>query len=186
MASARVATDEPGTLAGVLVWLVCHPWQSLVRRWNYKSALLSASIRLLLFLATNLRAGLEAATAAMLTEALFRLGTSGFYGAITQAFRRAEPRGPATLCALVILPVVSHGLELLVHWWRGTPELVASVLASVALTVVSTAFNLYAMRRGALVVGATSASLLADLRALPRLLIQFTAMVGRSCVRACL
>lgn len=165
--------DAPRTVAGVLVWLVSDPWSALARRWNYKAAILSASTRAVLFLLTNLRAGLDAAAAAMLTEAIFRICTSGFYGAMTQAFRRAEPRWAATACALVVVPAAAHALEFVVHWARGTPELMVSIVASMTLSFVSTGFTLFAMRRGTLVVGAAAPSILADLRALPGLMVQF-------------
>jgi hypothetical protein len=178
--------NEPTTVTGVFAWLVRHPWEAVGRRWNYKSAVLSAAIRAALFFAVNRRAGLDAATAAMITESVYRFGTSGFYGALTQAFRRAEPKWAATVGTLVLLPTVSHSLELAVHWLRGTPELAASIAASVALTIVSTSFNLFAMRRGVLVVGKGGRTLLDDLRAMPRMVGLFVTTLARSCVRACL
>jgi len=54
------------------------------------------------------------------------------------------------------------------------------------LTVVSTGFNLFAMRRGTLIVGAAGRTMLDDLKALPRLIVQFVAMLARTCARACL
>ena len=90
--------NEPATVSGVFVWILRHPGEALFRRWNYKSAVLSSLLRGGLFFAVNLRAGPEAATAAMLTEWSFRACTSGFYGALTQAFRRAEPQRLAMLC----------------------------------------------------------------------------------------
>jgi hypothetical protein len=50
---------------------------------------------------------------------------------------------------------------------------------SVVLTMVSTSFNLFAMRRGALIVGADSRSLLVDLREVPRLLCAFAGCAVR-------
>lgn len=176
--------SEPATVAGVFTWILRHPWDALGRRWNYKSALLSSLIRGALFFAVNRRAGPEAAMAAMLTEWSFRFCTSGFYGALTQAFRRVEPAKAGAWAVLVLLPTVSHGLELGVHWLRGTPELAASLAASVALTIVSTGFNLFAMRRGTLVVGEAGQSIWRDLVALPRLMMLFVASLARSCVRA--
>lgn len=176
---------EPATVSRVFVWILRHPGEALFRRWNYKSAVLSSALRGGLFFAVNLRAGPEAATAAMLTEWSFRACTSGFYGALTQAFRRAEPQRLAMLCVLLLLPAVSHALELAVHWWRGTPELFMSIGASVLLTVVSTAFNLFAMRRGALVVGQGGRPILEDLRRMPELVVAFVTLLARSCTRAC-
>jgi hypothetical protein len=178
--------SEPTSVRGVFAWLIGHPWQALFRRWNYKSALFSSLIRASLFFAVNLRAGTDAAAAAMLTEWSFRLCTSGFYGALTQAFRRAEPRWAATACVLVLLPAVSHSFELGIHWLRGTVELAASIAASVALTVVSTGFNIFAMRRGTLIVGEAGRTILDDVRALPRLIVLFVTTLARTCVRACL
>ena len=104
------------------------------------------------------------------TEFLYRVATAGFYGTLTQSFRRVEPQWQATLAVLILLPVLTHGMEFAVHWWRATPNLPASIAASVCLTLVSTTFNLYAMRRGVLVVGAGGQSLVSDLRALPSLI----------------
>lgn len=147
--------------------------------WNYKSAVLSSCFRSGLFFTTNLSAGVDAATAAMVTEFLFRFVTSGFYGGATQAFRRVEPPRFGTLGAIVVLPTVAHSLEFLVHSARGTPELAASMAASVAFTALSTAFNLFAMRRGVLIVGAGAASLRRDLASLPRLMVSFIGAAAR-------
>src|SRR5687768_14954859 len=137
--------------------------------WNYKTAVLSALVRAGIFFATNAKAGVDAATAAMLTEFCFRFATSGFYGALTQRFRRVEPAWAGTAGAMLLLPALAHSLEFVVHSWRGTPELAASMAASIAFTMLSTAFNLFAMRRGALVVGAGTRTLIDDVRAMPRL-----------------
>jgi hypothetical protein len=109
----------------------------------------------------------------MLTEFVLRGATSGFYGALVQSFRFAEPRWAASLTVVLMLPFLTHSMELLVHWLKGTPELFASVLASVCFTALSTAFHLFAMRRGVLIVGRESKSLLADLRETPRLIWMF-------------
>jgi hypothetical protein len=80
--------------------------------------------------------------------------------------------------------VLTHSLEFMVHWWRGTPELGVSIAASVAFTALSTSFNLFAMRQGALVVGADRQSLLSDLLAVPRLVAQFVRAAAPIVVRA--
>ena len=185
MTAAPIATlqsglriDEPTTLRGVAAWIVRDPWNALVRQWNYKSAILSALVRSQLFLAANLSAGLDAALAAFVTELSFRFLTSGFYGALTQAFRRVEPPRKGTLAAIVVLPIVCHSSELLVHWFSGTPALARSIVASVLFTVISTGFNVFAMRHGSLVVGHGSPSLIQDLRTVPRLIAAF---IGSAC-----
>jgi len=171
----RPEADIAGGLrVGQVIALLCrHPWRFVFSRWNYKSAVMSSSFRALLFLFKNLAAGPEAAVAAMSVEFVFRFATAGLYGALTQAFRHAEPARAATLAAMVLLPLMGHSLELAVHWLRGTPRLAASITASVVFTVLSTAFNLFAMRRGALIVGAGSRSLWHDLSRMPALLAAF-------------
>jgi hypothetical protein len=149
--------------------------------WNYKTAVLSALVRAGIFFAVNAKAGYDAATAAMVTEFCFRFATSGFYGALTQTFRRVEPSWAGTVGAMLLLPALAHSLEFVVHSWRGTPELAASMAASIAFTMLSTAFNLFAMRRGALVVGAGTRTLADDLRAMPRLVVLFVASAVRTC-----
>lgn len=165
--------DGHTSLTGVLRSLLLHPGDLLVRRWNWKASLFSSLIRGTLFLAVNLTAGWYAAATAALAEFLYRSVTAGFYGALTQSFRCVEPRWQATVAVLILLPALTHGAEFLLHWWRGTPYLGVSIGASACLTLISTTFNLYAMRRGALVVGAGERSLAADLRALPRLILGY-------------
>ena len=157
----------------VLLLVARHPWRYVARRWNYKSAALSSLFRAGLFFTVNLGAGVNAAVGAMAAEFALRFMTAGFYGALTQAFRRAEPPRAATVTAMVLLPLAGHMLELAVHWGRGTPRLAESIFASVVLTAVSTAFNLYAMRRGALIIGDGSGSLLQDLTRMPSLFASF-------------
>ncbi|HKE84650.1 MAG TPA: hypothetical protein VKB50_12895 [Vicinamibacterales bacterium] len=177
-------THEPTSVYGVLAWVLAHPWDALGRRWNYKAAILSSLMRAAIFFSINGRAGYRAAIAAMTTELCFRFATSGFYGAMTENFRRVEPPLAGTIAAMIVLPLVSHSLELLVHWLRSTPYLQASIGASVLFTALSTAFNLFAMRRGALVVGTGRRSLLEDMAAMPRLVALFIIAVARSCRRA--
>lgn len=164
--------DLPRSLPDALRSLAERPSQ-WTARWNWKAALTSSVVRGGVFFTVNLTAGLDAAQAALVTELVLRALTSGFYGAVTERFSHVEPPWAATATASVLLPLLSHTVELLVHWVRGTEALAASILASAALTVVSTAFNLHLMRHGVLRVGAGSQPFVEDLRALPRLVGTF-------------
>lgn len=144
-----------------------------LRHWNYKSALFSSTLRALLFLFANLRSGWEAATGAMLAEFVYRAITAGFYGALTQSFRHVRPPWKGTLAALVLVPTLTHSIEFAIHYLRATPNLKTSIIASVCFTLVSTTFNLFAMRRGALVSGHGAWSISEDVRALPSLIAGF-------------
>lgn len=177
-AEAKQVAEDMSALAGVSVGevlrrLVGEPRKYLLAKWNWKSALLSSWFRAAIFFFVNLAAGWPAATAAMSTELVFRGITSGFYGAISEGFADAEPEWAAAVCMMVAVPVVNHSLEFAVHWLRGTRRLMPSIAASVVFTALSTLFNLYAMRRGALIVGAGRGSLLQDLRRTPALLADF-------------
>jgi len=167
----------------VLLRFVRKPGKYLLARWNWKSALLSSLFRAGIFFFANLTAGLPAALAAMSTELIFRGITSGFYGALTEGFSAADPAWAAALAAMVALPLTGHSMELAVQWLRGTRNLVPSLTASVVFTTLSTLFNLYAMKRGALIVGAGRGSLLEDLRRMPRLVLDFILLVPRWMVR---
>jgi hypothetical protein len=160
------------------VWadILRRPYEYLVRRWNWKSAVTSAILRGAIFFTANLSAGRAAAVGAMLTEFSYRILFSGGVGSITQALRKCEPAWAAALSASVVLPVISHLVEFTVHLLRGTPRIRTSVAASVAFTILSALFNLYVMRRGVLVVGeAEDKTLLQDLAAIPRLIAGFVA-----------
>ena len=126
-----------------------------------------------IFFSANLAAGWRAAVAAMFAELLYRGVSAGFFGALTQAFRQAQPAWLATATAMVLLPLASHSLEFAIHLLRGTPKLITSIVSSVIFTMLSTLFNLHAMRRGVLIAGPDAQSLAADFRALPRVLVGF-------------
>ncbi|MBC7925149.1 MAG: hypothetical protein H7039_05785, partial [Bryobacteraceae bacterium] len=141
------------TLRKAIRDICSHPFEHLILKWNWKSAVTSALMRGALFFTTNLSSGLRAATGALLAEFVYRTAISGFYGSLTQSFRKCEPVWAATLFVMIVLPLSSHAIEFTVHYLRGTPQLVRSITASICFTIVATLFNYYVMRRGVLVVG---------------------------------
>lgn len=142
---------------------------ALARWWNWKSALVSAVSRSLIFLVANLPAGVDAALSAMAIEFVFRAGAAGFFGAMMQAFAALGPSRFAMAGALIVVPAAAHAAELLVHTAAGTPRLAASIAGSLAFSVATTAFNVHAMRHGALIVGTGSRPLSEDIRRAPAL-----------------
>jgi hypothetical protein len=141
--------------------------------WNWKSAFFSSTCRAAVFFFANLSHGFAAARGAMLAEFVYRALTAGFYGALTQACRKSAPRGRLVVLLIVGLPLGQHALEFAIHWVRGTPALKTSIISSIVFTVISTLFNLHAMRRGVLVAGHEGCSLVEDLRAIPATIISF-------------
>jgi len=153
--------------------LARHPVRQLVHQWNWKNAAFTALVRGAVFFATNLVAGVPAAVRAFAVDALFRVPLSGIYAAVTQALTSAQPRWAALLVIAGLVPAFGHVVEFGVHWLVGTPELRASVLASMAFSAASALFNLFSMRRGVFLVGAAARPFREDMKRLPALLLEF-------------
>ena len=171
------------TVWAVIVDLLLHPGKLLIQQWNWKSALTSSLFRCLIYFSTNIVAGLRAAIGAMIIEFVFRGVTSGFYGSMTQAFTRVQPVWAGQMAVIALLPAVGHSMEFLVHWAGGTRKLAASVIASVAFTAISSLFNLFAMRRGVLIVGQNCNSLANDFKRMPRIVLDFILAIPRYLLR---
>jgi hypothetical protein len=160
-------------LRGICRW----PGKNLLRLWNWKSVLLSSVVRALIFFTANLASGYVAALAAMMHEFVIRAAFAGFYGGLIESFRSARPRWAASLIVLFGLPLLNHAAEFLIHWLSGTPNWKAGILASILFTVLSTSFNLFAMRRNFFIAGSGGKSLWVDLKMTPRLVLAYAAAV---------
>jgi len=168
---------EPSFFA-VLFQLICRP-QKLVQLWNWKAAVLSLILRGPVFFAASLRVSLSAGLSALATESVFCMAIAGFYGAVAQSFRMAQPQWLTLLFLTVILPAIFQALEYLLHWIRGTPHLGLAELFSILVSGISAAFNWYVMRRNTLLVGGQGTGFATDLRRLPRLFYGFVATLPR-------
>jgi hypothetical protein len=171
------------TVWGAAIELIRHPVRRVIHRWHWKSAMLSAIIRSSLFFVTNLADGPRLATRATLVEFALRIPLVGILAAVTQAFGGAEPPWAAAVVATALLPALAHLAELAAHWMARTPELGVSMRASVALSVLSTVFSLFVMRRGVMIVGGGSLSFRDDLKRLPRLVLDFILVPPRAVTR---
>jgi hypothetical protein len=162
----------------VLAGLARSP-QCLLCLWNWKSALLSLILRGPIFFMATIPRGSMAVVAALFTESVFCVLTAGFYGAIVQSLRRAQPQWLTGVFLTVLMPALFQALEYWLHWLRGTPHLRSAEITSLFLGAISALFNWYAMRRGTLLVGAEGRALATDLRQLPVLIAGFLAVVPR-------
>jgi hypothetical protein len=149
------------------------PHRRHIHIWNWKAGVLSAVYRAPVFFFTSLRAGWRLALTAMLTETAFRVVTSGFYGAVTEALRKLEPAWLAILIVLLLAPAVVQVLEFGVHLFSGTPNLHTGVFVSTAMTAVASLFNWFSMRQGALLTGRNAPSFWSDLKRFPFLIFAF-------------
>jgi hypothetical protein len=141
------------------------------RWWNWKSAVISAAMRGPIFFFASLSLGLRAAGMSLLLDASFRIVLAGFMGALTQAVRYIQPTWIPALIVVVAMPVVNHTIEYFVH--RREVRVGLALAISIGFSMVSGAFELFAMRRGTLVVTEHSQSLLHDIMRFPRLVADF-------------
>ena len=167
-------SPAPHRVVDVFRYLVRHPVEMLVWRWNWKAAFCSGVIRSLIYLFTHLKLGWRAALGAMSIEFFFRLVVSGASGSLVQAFHNAQPVWLATLCIMIMLPAFSHTIEFTLHTLNGDVNKGKAIIISISFSIVSAVFNLFAMRRDALLVKDSRAqSLGQDLMKMPMIIWEF-------------
>ena len=167
-------SPAPHRVIDVFRYLVRHPIEMLVWRWNWKAALFSGVLRSMIYLFTHLKEGWRAALGAMSVEFFFRLVVSGASGSLVQAFHNAAPVWLATLCVMIMLPAFSHMIEFTLHTLNGDVNKGKAIIISISFSILSAIFNLFAMRRDALLVKDERAqSLGQDLVKLPKIVGEF-------------
>jgi hypothetical protein len=184
--------DDRIYVKDVLWNLVHHPAQ-IVTRWNWKTAVIGAIVRATFYLVVYSlsRQAWEATLTAVAVEFAFRFFTTGLAGAVVQSFRKATPVWQSMVIVSILLPAFSHTVEFVTHFAQ--ERYFADIFAasenglarqrafaiSVLFSVVSVLFNLYAMRRGALLVGAHEETkpFFTDMKSMPRLVAQFTSFL---------
>lgn len=149
-------------------YLLAHPVEILLRRWNWKSALLSGLFRGAILFSVNIVVGFHSAIDAMLTELAYRIVVTGAFASLAQWFRLVEPAWKGALAVTVQLSALNYALGFFVHWFSGTPKLAMSLLVSFSVSALSACFQFFIMRQGVFIVEPGSASLWTDLRRFPR------------------
>lgn len=169
-------TSEYPTVLGVFKYICRHPFEMLIRRWNWKAAILSGFMRGSIYFFTHISLGFRAAMGAMSVEFAFRVVNTGASASVSQAFRKARPKWVATLFILALMPTYAHIIEYTLHTLSGDVNKNKSIIVSICFSATSALFNLYAMRRGALLVSDTEQqSFHKDLIRLPRIALDFAA-----------
>lgn len=176
---------QPGLIKRTTVFaaifdVLRHPVDTLIYRWNWKSAVLSALLRAPIFFFTYLfnKDGLKLAIGAAAAQSVFRLIFGGVNGAIIQSFSKVEPAWHAVLTVPVVLATFSHIVEYFVQTLydhqTGSDAKGRAITISVVVSAISAIFNLFAMRRGALLVKDESQqSIWRDLKSMPWLALEF-------------
>jgi hypothetical protein len=166
--------------ADVVRYLIMHPIETTVLRWNWKAAVLSALLRAPIFFITYIskKDGLKLAVGAALAQSVFRFVFGGVNGAIIQSFSKVEPAWHAILTVPLVLAAFSHIMEFVVQTMydnqTGVDRKGKAIAVSIVISAISAVFNLFAMRRGALLVKDESGqSIWRDLKRMPWLAFEF-------------
>ena len=164
----------------VFFYLLRHPLDTLILRWNWKAAVLSSLLRAPIFFFSYLfkKDGLKLAIGAAVSQSIFRFVFGGVNGAIIQSFSKVEPPWHAVLTVPLILAAFSHlmeyGVQTVYDNQTGVNGKGRAIGISVIVSAISAVFNLFAMRRGALLVKDESQqSIWRDLGRMPWLALEF-------------
>jgi hypothetical protein len=161
------------TVAKALLQVLRNPFYYFIQHWNWKSALFAAINRGTIFFIATMKRGRMEISIAVLVEIIFSCATAGIYAAFTQAIRFAKPEWLGACVLALVIPGALYGVDYFLHVWTGMHHVRPAVSVATGLSVVSTLFNLFIMRRGAMVVGEGSQPLWRDLIRMPRLIGQF-------------
>lgn len=172
------------TITEALLNLLKDPSQ-IIRNWNYKGAILSGIFRAPIFFITYIigKESIRIAIGAALVQFFFRFFYAGISGAMVQNFRHVEPAWKALTAILLIIPLVSHGLEFIfqsvfAHLTSTHQHTDEAIIRSICVTIISALFTLFVMRRGVMIVGEIeSKPLKKDILRLPALIFQFCAFI---------
>jgi hypothetical protein len=171
----------PNTIRGVLKVLAANPL-AIIWRWHWKAAVMSGLFRGPIFFMSYKKEGLAVAVGAMFAQFFSRMIFGGVNGAIIQSFSRVNPQWHAFLTVPLVLAAFSHliefGVQTVYDNYYGTSSMGKAITVSVAISVLSAIFNLYAMSRGNfLVKDERQQSFWRDLQNTPRLIFDFMAFV---------
>jgi hypothetical protein len=158
MIDSIITSENSRSIRGVTFEMLRHPFRTLILSWNWKAAIISSVLRAPIFFGAYLaqKQGLRMAFAAMSVQFVFRAITGGTNGSIIQSFSKIEPAWHAVVTIPIVLTVFMHIGEWLLQAgfdnFAGTKGKTTAVLISILASVISAGFNLFAMRRGILLV----------------------------------
>lgn len=161
-------------ISEVIKYIFRHPLEMIIRRWNWKAAALSGIMRGAIYFFTHISLGWRAAISAMSAEFLFRIFNSGATSSIGQALRSAQPQWAANIVVMVMFPAYAHIVEYLLHTLNGDKNVNKSIVFSIIFSALSAIFNLFALRRGVLLVkDEEEETFWSDLKKMPRIFVEF-------------
>jgi hypothetical protein len=167
--------EEPAARVSVLSVariIITHPFESLVRNWNWKAGLLGGVFRAILFSIAIFPRD-SAAVRGVLIQLAYRVAVGGMWGSVAQAFRDAEPAWLTGLFLGAVLPVAVHLVEYAMLRAGHASHIRTGMISSVVLSVISLLLNWGLMRRGLMLTGKGTESLATDFARLPGVLVEF-------------
>jgi hypothetical protein len=147
--------------------------QRLLRCWNWKCALLSATARSIIYLSAMLRSDSHGGLAVVLVEMAYVTLTAGLYAGMQQQALGFRSRLLGNLAIVAGVPGLSLLLDYLAHIAVGAPAPAKATLAVCIFALLSALFHLHVMRRGAFLTGHSGRTLTDDFRRMPLLIAGF-------------
>lgn len=134
--------------------------------WNWKCALLSATVRSLVYLAAIAHTGFHGAAGVVLVEIAYVALTAGVYAGLQQKALRIRRRWLGNLIVVLGVPGLAQVLDWTAHRAGGAAVPGRAMLAVSVFAALSALFHLHVMRNGVFLTG-SGRSLLDDFRRLP-------------------
>ena len=141
--------------------------------WNWKCALMSATVRSLVYLAAMARSGPHGRFGVIAVEMVYVTLTAGVYAGMQQRALSMSSRGFGNFVIVVGVPGLAQFLDWLTHRAVGPTAPTRAIVAASVFTLVSALFHLHVMRRGVFLTGNAGRSLADDFRRIPRLVFDF-------------
>jgi hypothetical protein len=141
-----------------------------IRYWNWKTALIAAVIRGLVFL---LALGNHGGKRSALVEIVYVVLTSGFYSAMQQGLLAVRPLWLSRMGIVAGVPTLALAVDCLAHIAAGSASPKGVTLGVLVFSLISAAFHLHVMENGVMLTGSEGASFVSDMKAVPRLLLSF-------------
>src|ERR1700733_1779595 len=140
--------------------------------WNWKCALMSATVRSLVYLAAMAHTSPHGALPVVLVEVAYVTLTAGAYAGMQQNALRLRSRLLGNLIVVLGVPGLAQTLDWFTHRLTHTTPTDGTILAVGFSAVLSALFHLHVMRNGGFLTG-QCCSLLDDFRRVPRFIAGF-------------
>jgi hypothetical protein len=141
--------------------------------WNWKCALMSATVRSLVYLAAMARSGPHGRIGVIAVEMAYVTLTAGIYAGLQQRALALRSRLLGNFLIAVGVPGVAQTLDWLVHRAVGPAAPARALVAASVFTLLSALFHLHVMRSGVFLTGHAGRTLADDFRRIPKLVLKF-------------